>query len=321
MASIRRRLPMTALRTFEAAARLQSFKDAAQELNVSATTVSNQIRMLERDWRCLLFVRKTRQVVLTETGQALGQVIAQSFDAIAREIDYHITTTRHSTSMAVGAIFGARWLTPRLGKFRKDLPRIALSLRRGRRITSPTDMPAAIVVDWGTGQWHGLEAEPLLSIRYAPVLSPSLAESVGGVSTPADLSKMSVLHQHDRSEWNAWLTEVGAESVRFPDETIIEDSNIAMQAALAGQGVALGSFPFVQDEVDAGRLIKPFEHELAPARRYYVLMRPGARRQPEVKAVCDWLHAEAADYAKIWPYTKAGSAIDETEPPEPALRA
>jgi LysR family glycine cleavage system transcriptional activator len=93
MTSIRRRLPLTALRTFEAAARLQSFKDAAQELGVSATTVSNQIRMLERDWRCLLFVRKTRQVVLTETGQALGQVIAQSFDAIAREIDYHITTT------------------------------------------------------------------------------------------------------------------------------------------------------------------------------------------------------------------------------------
>ena len=91
MASIRRRLPLTALRTFEAAARLESFKDAAQELGVSATTVSNQIRMLERDWRCLLFVRKTRQVVLTETGQALGQVIAQSFDAIAREIDYHIT--------------------------------------------------------------------------------------------------------------------------------------------------------------------------------------------------------------------------------------
>lgn len=321
MTSIRRRLPLTALRTFEAAARLQSFKDAAQELNVSATTVSNQIRMLERDWRCLLFVRKTRQVVLTETGQALGQIIAQSFDAIAREIDYHITTTRHSTSMAVGAIFGARWLSPRLEKFRKDLPRIALSLRRGRRITSPTDMPAAIVVDWGTGHWHGLEAEPLLAIHYAPVISPALAASVGGISKPEDLAKVSVLHQHDRSEWNAWLAKVGASSVRFATETIIEDSNIAMQAALAGQGVALGSFPFVQDEVDAGRLIKPFEHELTPLRRYFVLTRPGARRQPEVKAVCDWLRAEAAEYARLWPYTKAGSATDDTEPTEPALTA
>jgi LysR family glycine cleavage system transcriptional activator len=180
-------------------------------------------------------------------------------------------------------------------------------------------MPAAIVVDWGTGHWHGLEAEPLLSIRYAPVISPALVASIGGISTPADLSKVSVLHQHDRSEWNAWLAQVGADSVRFPDETIIEDSNIAMQAAIAGQGVALGSFPFVQEEVDAGRLIKPFEDELTPSRRYYILTRPGALRQPEVKAVCDWLHAEAAEYARLWPYTKAGSATDDTEPPEPAL--
>ena len=310
MASIRRRLPLTALRTFEAAARLQSFKDAAEELGVSATTVSNQIRMLERDWRCLLFVRKTRQVVLTETGQALGQVIALSFDAIAREIDYHITTTRHSASMAVGAIFGARWLTPRLDKFRRDLPRISLSLRRGRRITSPTDMPATIVVDWGTGEWHGLEAEPLLAIRYAPVISPALAASVGGVSCPADLAKVPVLHQHDRAEWNAWLALAGAEAVRFADETIIEDSNIVMQAVIGGQGVALGSFPFVQDEIDAGRLIKPFMDELSPVRCYYVLTRPGARRQPVVKSVCDWLHAEAAEYARLWPYTKVGSGAD-----------
>ena len=319
MASIRKRLPLTALRTFEAAARLQSFKDAAQELGVSATTVSNQIRSLERDWRCLLFVRKTRQVVLTETGQALGKVIAQSFDAIAREIDYHITTTRHSTSMAVGAIFGARWLTPRLGKFRKDLPRVALSLRRGRRITSPTDMPAAVVVDWGTGEWHGLEAEPLLAIRYAPVICPKLAASVGGISRTADLAKVPALHQHDRSEWNAWLALAGAGDLRFADETIIEDSNIAIQATIAGQGIALGTFPFIQDEIETGRLIKPFKEELTPIRRYYILTRPGARRQPEVKMVCDWLHREAAAYAALWPYTKAGSSTNVTDSYRPDL--
>jgi len=143
--------------------------------------------------------------------------------------------------------------------------------------------------------------------------------SVGGITTPADLSKVSVLHQHDRSEWNAWLAQVGADAVKFPDETIIEDSNIAMQAAIAGQGVALGSFPFVQEEVDAGRLIKPFEDELTPTRRYYILTRPGALRQPEVKAVCDWLQAEAAEYARLWPYTKAGSATDDSEPSESML--
>ena len=180
-------------------------------------------------------------------------------------------------------------------------------------------MPAAIVVDWGTGEWPGLEAEPLLAIRYAPVISPALAASVGGISKPADLAKVSVLHQHDRSEWTAWLTMVGAENVRFRDETIIEDSNIAMQAAIAGQGVVLGTFPFVQDDVDAGRLDKPFDEELTPTRRYYVLTRPGARRKPEIKTVCDWLHREAAAYAALWPYTNAGSSTSDAVPLEPAL--
>jgi LysR family glycine cleavage system transcriptional activator len=310
----RRRLPLTALRTFEAAARLESFKDAAQELGVSATTVSNQIRMLEREWRCLLFVRKTRRVVLTETGQALGQVIGRSFDAIAREIDFHIATARPSVSMAVGSIFGACWLMPRLMKLRRDLPRIDLSLRRGRRVTSPSDMPAAIVVDWGIGEWPGLEAEPLLRIRYSPVLSPGLARACGGIRTPRDLAKVPAIHQQDRSEWITWLGLVGATDVEFEEETIIEDSNVATQAAVAGQGVALGIFPFVQDDVDAGRLLKPFRAEMSPLRGYYILTRPGARRLPEVAAVCDWLRDEAKAYAKRWPFTRfTEAATDPTQ--------
>ena len=309
--SSRKRLPLNALRCFEAAARLGSFKDAAQELGVCATTVSNQIRMLERNWRCLLFVRKTRQVVLTDLGLSLGRVVRQSFDAIAREIDYHIATDPFVVSMAVGAIFGSRWLTPRLTRFHADLPRIALALRRGHRITGAADMPASIVVDWGHGDWPGLEAEPLIQIRYAPVLAPALAASRGGIAAPGDLVRFPVLHQHDRSEWNAWLASADAPATRASEETIIEDSNIAIQAALAGQGVTLGTFPFIQDEVDAGRLLKPFATMLAPTRCYYVLTRPGARRKPEIAAVCDWLRREAAAYAVTYPWTRIG------QPPAP----
>lgn len=310
MVVTRQRLPLTALRIFEAAARLESFKDAAQELGVSATTVSNQIRALERDWRTLLFVRKTRQVILTETGHALGRVVGQAFDSIAQEIEYHIAAARFSVSMAVGSIFAARWLAPRLTKLQHDLPRISLSLRRGRRITSPSDMPAAIVVDWGLGEWSGLEAEELLRIRYSPVLSPDLAAALGPADQVRDLARLPALHQQDRSEWAAWLALAGAPDVKFAQETIIEDSNIATQAALAGQGVALGIFPFVQDDVDAGRLLKPFREELSPARGYYILTRPGARKRREIAAVCDWLQREAKAYAERFPFT-AGSGVNE----------
>ena len=293
MSAKRRRLPLSALRTFEVAARLESFKDAADELGVSATTVSNQIRMLERDWNCLLFVRKTRQVVLTEAGQSLSRVVQQAFDSIAREIDSRFASSRSAVSIAVGAIFGARWLTPRLSAFRRDLPRIELSVQRGHRFTGPADMPTPIAVDWGNGDWPGLESQFLFNVHYAPVLSPALAQSVGGITCAADLAKLPILHQQERVEWHAWLTLVGASGMRLRDETIIEDSNMAMQAAIDGQGVALGNFPFVQAEVDAGRLLKPFNEELLPTRSYFMLTKPGARKRPEIAAVCDWLQEQA----------------------------
>lgn len=314
---LRRRLPLNALRTFEVAARLESFKDAAEELGVSATTVSNQIRMLERDWNLLLFVRKTRQVVLTEAGQSLARVVQSSFDAIARELDSRVFASRSAVSIAVGAIFGARWLTPRLSRFRRDLPRIDLSVQRSHRFTGPADMPTAIAVDWGHCDWPGLEAQRLIDIRYAPVLSPSLAKSAGALKHPADLARLPILHQQERVEWTAWLGMAGAGDVKLGDETIIDDSNMALQAAIDGQGVVLGIFPFVQGEVDAGRLIRPFEQELTPARSYYLLTKPGARRRPEIAATCDWLLKEAAAYRAA----DAGSAAASgrvSAPPAPS---
>jgi LysR family transcriptional regulator, glycine cleavage system transcriptional activator len=320
MSSARRRLPFSALRTFEVAARLESFKDAAEELGVSATTVSNQIRMLERDWNCLLFVRKTRQVLLTEAGQSLSRVVQQAFESISREIDSRFASSRSAISIAVGAIFGARWLTPRLNAFRRDLPRVELSVQRGRRFTGPTDMPTAIAVDWGSGDWPGLEAQFLFGIRYAPVLSPALAQSVGGIRCHTDLGKMPILHQQERVEWNAWLAMVGARDVRFRDETIIDDSNMTLQAAIDGQGVALGIFPFVQGEVDAGRLLKPFDEELSPTRSYFILTKPGARRRPEIVAVCDWLQEQARVYRMAGSGVTASRSVAVTQPSLPAAK-
>ena len=108
--------------SIEAAARRESFKDAAEELGVSPTTVSNQIRKLERDWSCLLFTRKTRQVVLTDTGRSISRAVRRAFDAMAAEIERHVSPSRKRVSIAVGPIFGSRWLTPRLNRFHAAHP-------------------------------------------------------------------------------------------------------------------------------------------------------------------------------------------------------
>lgn len=287
------KLPLNALRTFEAAARRLSFKDAADELYVSPTTVSNQIRELEREWGCQLFVRKTRAVVLTDAGRSLAEVLGRAFSEIRSEIDLHITPATKAVTLAVGPIFGSRWLSPRLSSFRKAHPNIELIVNHSPRITSVESLTSQVAVDWGTGDWDGLEVIPLINIVYSPVVNPQLATELGGLSSPADLVRYPIIHQRDRSEWVAWFESAAVPPAASRGDTIVMDSNFAVQAAIDGQGVALGSFPFLEDEVASGRLLKPFDINLQPARSYFLLSRHGARRTVEVDAVCAWIVSEA----------------------------
>jgi LysR family glycine cleavage system transcriptional activator len=287
------RIPLAALRTFEAAARLQSFKQAALELSVTPATVSNQIRKLERDWGCQLFVRKTRQLVLTDSGRSLAQTVSRAFDDIQSEIAAYVTLPKKTVALAVGPIYASRWLIPRLNRFRRQHPEIELVLHHGPRITGAESMSTDVAVDWGVGDWSGLESTHLLNIRYLPVLSPLLAKQQGGLKKPADLAHFTILHQFDRSEWHAWLQLAEIPDLEFVDETVILDSNVIVQAAIDGQGVALGTFPFIQAEVDNGRLICPLDITLEPTRSYHLLTRPGARKNAEIAIVCNWLEEEA----------------------------
>lgn len=289
-----RRLSLTALRTFEAAARLRSFKLAAEELHVTPTTVSNQIRQLERDWQCQLFIRKVRQLALTDTGKAIARVVGRAFDDIKSEIEIQVQIARKSVTLAVGPIFGSRWLGPRLEKFRRQHPGIYLVVRHGPRIEGVDDLETSIAVDWGHGDWKGLETTHLLDIVYAPVLSPELLRSKGPIKSVSDLDRFPVLHQFDQSEWHCWLQLAGGTNISFRDETVIVDSNVILQAAIDGQGIALGVFPFIQTEIDNGRLLRPFDIDLRPSRSFYLLTRPGARSSAEIDTVCRWLLSEAA---------------------------
>lgn len=293
LASKYHRLPLTALRTFEAAARQQSFKQAAEELFVTPATVSNQIRQLEKDWKCQLFIRRVRQVELTEAGLSLARVVSRAFDDIQAEISSQITLDRKTVTLAVGPIFASRWLIPRLSRFRRQQSNVELVLKHGPRIKGIETMGADIAVDWGDGYWTGLESTHLMNIYYLPVLSPLLAKENGGLNRPSDLARFRILHNYDRSEWSSWFRLANIPDLKPSDETVIADSNVALQAALDGQGVALGTFPFIQAEVDSGRLICPLDISFEPARSYHLLTRPGGRNNAEVAAVWNWLTREA----------------------------
>ena len=289
-----RNLPLAALRTFESAARHLSFKQAAEELCVSATTVSNQIRRLEQELGCKLFIRRTRAVVLTDAGRSLSRVLSRSLEDIRLEVETHMRARRKSVSLAVGPIFGSRWMIPRLDRFGEDLPGIDIELRNSPRITDASMMTADIAIDWGMGQWVGLENTPLFEIVYSPVLSPALAERLGMPTCPEEVARFPVIHQQDCHEWQEWLKVAGCAGMPLTDKATIVDTNVVIQAAIAGQGMALGIFPFCQSEVDSGRLIKPFDIDLTPTRSFHLLTRPGARQRREIDEVCKWMIKEAA---------------------------
>ena len=289
-----RNLPLAALRTFESAARHLSFKQAAEELCVSATTVSNQIRRLEQELGCKLFIRRTRAVVLTDAGRSLSRVLSRSLEDIRLEVETHMRARRKSVSLAVGPIFGSRWMITRLDRFGEDLPGIDIELRNSPRITDASMMTADIAIDWGIGQWVGLENTPLFEIVYSPVLSPALAERLGMPARPEEVARFPVIHQQDRHEWQEWLKVAGCAGMQLIDKATIVDTNVVVQAAIAGQGMALGIFPFCQSEVDSGRLIKPFDIDLTPTRSFHLLTRPGARQRREIDEVCKWMIKEAA---------------------------
>ena len=289
-----RNLPLAALRTFESAARHLSFKQAAEELCVSATTVSNQIRRLEQELGCKLFIRRTRAVVLTDAGRSLSRVLSRSLEDIRLEVETHMRARRKSVSLAVGPIFGSRWMIPRLDRFGEDLPGIDIEFRNSPRITDASMMTADIAIDWGMGQWVGLENTPLFEIVYSPVLSPALAERLGMPIRPEEVARFPVIHQKDRHEWQEWLKVAGCAGMPLTDKATIVDTNVVIQAAIAGQGMALGIFPFCKSEVDSGRLIKPFDIDLTPTRSFHLLTRPGARQRREIDEVCKWMIKEAA---------------------------
>ncbi len=292
------RLPLNALRAFEAAARLLSFKAAANELGITPASVSNQIRKLERDSNCPLFVRKARQVELTPAGLALAKTTAAALRDLREAMEKLGARRRKKVVLGVGPIFGTRWLIPRLQSFIAAHPDIELTLEQGQRISKSQRLATDLAIDWGdasqcTGDWSGLQTLRLLEIFYLPVASPALLNA-GPMEKVADLTRFPIIHQQDKSVWETWLASADAGNIHFAKNIVMADSNMAMQAAIDGQGIALGVFPLIETEISAGTLVCPFTARLQPAQAYYLLANEAIAPGSAADAVRQWLVAQAA---------------------------
>jgi LysR family transcriptional regulator, glycine cleavage system transcriptional activator len=284
---------MSSLRAFEAAARYRSFKQAAAELAVTPTAISHQVRALEEYLGVRLFERRTRHVVLTADAQPLYAALRVGFDSFAEAID-HLTASRMRAIVTVSATtaFTAKWLVPRVSRFQAMHPNVDLRLHASDNIVEVGANGVDIAIRYGRGPYHGLTSRPLIADRFAPVVNPKL-----GLRSPGELQDMPLIHFEWRHPdpahptWPSWFQAAGIAEIDPVSVLRFSEESHAIQAAVAGQGVALLSLTLVQDELDRGLLEQPFGPVVAGL-TYHLVEAPGQTDLSRVKAAKDWLLAE-----------------------------
>jgi len=287
--------PLATLRAFEAAARHLSFKRAAAELHVTPTAISHQVRQLEEAIGVRLFERRTRQVLLTAEGQVLLPVLREGFESFARVIDGLSRRPRRATvTLSATPAFAAKWLVPRIGGFRALHPDIDLTLLATLDVVDLDSGAADLALRYGDGPYPNLIVETLVTDRFAPVANPRL-----GIKRPSDLQSATLLHSDWRRSdprnptWRRWLKLAGIDGVdprggiRFSDETH------AIQAAVAGAGVALHSLLLVAEELAAGTLAVPFGPEI-PCFTLHLVRSRNRPPSEAMAAVQTWLKSQFA---------------------------
>lgn len=291
-----RQYPLNALRVFETVARLRNFTRAGEALGMTQTAVSYQIRLLEDHLGEPVFLRKPRALQLTATGERLLPKVTEAFALLEEAV-----TSAHraaSETLEVHAIptFASQWLARNLGSFQLAHPEIAVRLLRIAKPTDFSNTTADVSIYLETETRDDLVYVDLLNPVYTPVLSPSLAESIGGMNEPADLLKLPLISPHDHW-WLQWLHTAGIDKPDMPAESpgVFESQDLEVAAALAGHGVAIVSPFFFPDELASGRLIQPFPIAL-PSDNPIRLVYPRARRNaPKIKAFHAWIERQLRD--------------------------
>ena len=290
----RGRLPLTALRSFEAAGRHQSFTLAAEELFVSQAAISRQIRELEELLGHDLFLRRHRQVVLTERGQALLGLLTDSFDNMSRILEeIRAAPPDKPLQISVEPSFAACWLVPRLNRFRETFPDIEVMIVSDARMIEFRAGEAEIGIRWSgsASAWPRMQAVPLVKAVMSPVLSPALLTSGGEPLTPADLLDHTLLHEEKRSYWQQWFIAAGLADVPPQPGPIFAGTSLALDAAARGHGVALGDNVLVEDSLLTGELVQPFETSI-PCGAYWMVAPDFDRLSPAASIFSNWLKAE-----------------------------
>lgn len=288
--------PMAALRAFETAAQLMSFKEAAAQLHRTPSAISHQIRGLEEELGTALFHREPHGLRLTDTGRRYFRDVHEALDALG-EATARVREGGDEGSIVISLFpsFAVRWLIPRLNGFRQSHPEIEVELVSSVR---PVDFDSGVIdaaIRFGAGDWAGLRCDPLMVEERFPVCSPALAAGPPALHTTDDLADAILLHNGAHpGEWAEWLAAVGCGDVAADRGPVFDASNEVLAAAANGMGVALGRTPLVESDLGARRLVEPFSQRIRTPGRYWFVAPTATADRPPLVALRDWLCGQCA---------------------------
>ncbi len=298
----RRRLPpLTSLRAFEAAARHLNFEKAGDELAVTASAVGQQVKALEAWLGQPLFRRlPSKGVALTTTGEryaaSLSGILDRLNEATARALRPEASRT---LTVSTIASFAANWLIPRLGRLRERHPDLDVRVSVSTTRTDFAREDVDLAVRFGRGPWPGLRSDLLLEETFFPVCSAALLDDrQRPLREPDDLRHHTLLHESveaipDYVTWEVWLKAVGVQGIDTARGPRFPHTFLSLQAAASGQGVALATSVLIGDYLDAGRLVRPFPHEVKGTHQYHVVCPEASADRPAIADFRAWLLSEA----------------------------
>ena len=295
------RVPSTqALRALDAFARHGSVWRAAEELNLTRSAVSHQLRFLEQDIGFDLLKRAGKGVSLTPQGQRYAADVRRALTLLGDAVvQYGDKGVRGSLTISCTPGFASLWLCTRVAEFTQLYPEIGLRVVTPPRLDDVTNPAVDAFIAYGNGDWPRCAVELLSEVEFTPLCSPVLLNRLGGLSDPADVLRALLLHLVDDDDWRRWLTAAGVAPSRAERGVAFSDMNLVLAAASAGQGVAMGDELTCRQALETGRLVRPFELAIRSTRAYYLVMEHHRVAYPATLAFTDWLKSRLAQTASV----------------------
>ena len=293
---VRRFPPLISLRDFEAVARHLSFTKAAEELNVTQAAVSHQVKKLEEWLGAPLFLRLNRSIRLTKEGEAYAEPLKRAFDIIADATQAVLEKSEpNSISIATFDSIAANWLAPRIRKFQSHMPDSSIKIETRNYHTDFSEDDVDVEIRYGDGDWPGQHVTKISDEHIFPVCSKRLLGRKRKLDNPDGVKKFELLHDEMVTDWADWLRAAGGDIEGADKGLRYNHSHIVIQAALAGEGMALGRSMLVADELERGNLIAPFDIKVRSKFSYYLVCPKDLAETDWVCAFREWLLTEAAE--------------------------